>query len=72
MPYYHDEVQRAEAEIKKSLPHVFIEKSDKGFGLKVYTPSIGETVVYQREPEIRAVVDDVIAKYRPSLPMNTR
>jgi hypothetical protein len=68
MPYFHHDVQLAEAKIKENLPFAFIERSDKGFGLSIYTPPIGHTIVFQRNPEIRANVDEVIAKYRPKAP----
>lgn len=69
MPYFHHDVSDAEAKIKAHLPNVHIERSDRGFGLAIYTPPIGKTIVFQRGnamvDEIRADVDEVIAKYRP-------
>ena len=65
MPYFHDDVQRAEAKLKEQLPTAFIDRSDRGFGLTVYTPPIGRTVVFQRNPEVIADLNEVIAKYRP-------
>lgn len=68
MTYFHDDVQRAEAKIKEHLPTTFIEKSDRGFGLSVYRPTLGTTIVYQRagpgRDEVIANLDAVIAKYR--------
>lgn len=72
MPYFHHDVQKAEAKIKEQLPNVFIDRSDRGFGLAVYSPAGGETIIFRRAsahlPEVIADLDEVIAKYRPAPP----
>lgn len=71
MAYTHHDVQLAEAKIKEQLPHVFIERSDRGYGLSIYTPQMGHSVVFQRAGiggEVRANLDEVIESYRPKKP----
>lgn len=72
MAYFHHDVVLAEQKIKEHLPNAFIERSDKGFGLSIYTPQLGHTVVFRRAAgdagEVQANLDEVIAKYRPAQP----
>lgn len=72
MPYFHHDVVLAETKIKEHLPNAFIQRSDKGFGLSIYTPTMGFTVVFQRAvngaEEVQANLDELITKYRPVPP----